>query len=209
MSDQVMTGQTLELGSDFGFTGPPPSSTVGTSAHQHYTYRIRKASSPPNMVFDLSETLEGVVNLMQSSEGGQTLYEYVSCSAPATFEVSDRRLSEVIAELQELLNDAERGDWTAPSQFAFWNSLRTVTRAYATSELEDPRYPNLPAPVTSTDDSGGVRVTWRGANRTLVAKFGADASLRSYLYFEVAELHGLEPLNPRALSNRLRWLLEA
>lgn len=203
-----MSGQTLGVPNDLEMSGPPPSSTINTTTFQLFPYKIRKATTAPNMVFDLSETLEPAISLIQAWEGGQTSYEYVPDRAPATLEVLEGKLSEVISQLQELLTDAEEGDWVPPSNYAFWNSIRTVTRAYATNELEEPRYRDLPAPVTNTDDLGGVRVTWRATNRTLIAKFGANASLRSYLYFELAEQHGLESLSPRALSDRLRWLLE-
>jgi hypothetical protein len=67
----------------------------------------------------------------------------------------------------------------------------------------------MPAPIVTTDERGGVRLSWQHGDRHVRTSFAATDALRSYLYFESPEEHNVEALQPDVLSNRLDWMLRA
>jgi hypothetical protein len=64
-------------------------------------------------------------------------------------------------------------------------------------------------PIVTTDERGGVRLSWQNGDRHVRTSFAAAEGLRSYLYFESPAEHDIEGLQPDTLSNRLYWMLEA
>lgn len=64
-------------------------------------------------------------------------------------------------------------------------------------------------PVVTTDEHGGIRLSWQHEGRHVRANFAAAEGLRSYLYFESPAEHDVEALQPDTLSNRLDWMFKA
>jgi hypothetical protein len=63
-------------------------------------------------------------------------------------------------------------------------------------------------PVVTTDEQGGIRLSWQHERRHVRANFAAAEGLRSYLYFESPAEHNIEVLQPDTLSQRLDWMLK-
>ncbi len=64
-------------------------------------------------------------------------------------------------------------------------------------------------PIVTTDEHGGIRLSWQHEGRHVRANFAAAEGLRSYLYFESPAEHDIEALQPDTLSHRLDWMLKA
>ncbi len=63
-------------------------------------------------------------------------------------------------------------------------------------------------PIVTTDEHGGIRLSWQHEGRHVRANFAAAEGLRSYMYFESPLEHDVEALQPDTLSNRLDWMLK-
>ena len=128
-------------------------------------------------------------------------------SIAVTTLVSDFQLERLILALSSLLSTPDEG-YPVPTDFAYRKAQAIVGGAYARLRMAAPNiYGAAPGPEISADDMGGVRVSWRSSRKKLRANFGANQDLKSYLYFEEGDLHGVERLNEGTLRERLRWLV--
>jgi hypothetical protein len=124
-----------------------------------------------------------------------------------TKSVLDEKLARVTKQIEEifLLNE---DDWVPPTEYSRSSAGRLVAAAYTLTRLEDPHcYELIPEAILTTDDQGGVRITWRCNGREIRANFGGQPDLRTYLYHESGTQYGIEELNDRSLSDRLRWIV--
>jgi len=119
--------------------------------------------------------------------------------------------SPVIREIDALLAGSE--DEVVPTMYAYQRARSFIEGAYG--EVRGQRVKKhsgvpeiFPKPLVTTDDVGGIRVSWRTETRQVRANFGArpEPELRSYVYFESAFDHGIEPLDTQHLAGRLAWL---
>jgi hypothetical protein len=115
----------------------------------------------------------------------------------------------VIEEIDALR--AGREDEVVPTEYAYKNARSIVESAYG--EINNPHskkrrgVPEIfPKPLVTTDDVGGIRLSWRTEAAQVRANFGATPQLRSYVYFESDLEHDVEPLDPQHLARRLTWL---
>ena len=104
-----------------------------------------------------------------------------------------------------------REDEVVPTEYAYKNARSIVESAYG--EINSPRskrrrgVPEIfPKPLVTTDDVGGIRLSWRTEAAQVRANFGARPELRSYVYFESPLEHDVELLDPHHLAERLTWL---
>jgi hypothetical protein len=115
----------------------------------------------------------------------------------------------VIEEIDTLR--AGREDEVVPTEYAYKNARSIIESTYG--EISSPRskkrrsVPEIfPEPLVTTDDVGGIRLSWRTEAGQVRANFGATPELRSYVYFESGLEHDVEPLDPQHLAGRLTWL---
>jgi hypothetical protein len=119
----------------------------------------------------------------------------------------DKKLEGVTKQIEEIFLLGE-DDWVPPTEYSRSNAGKLVAAAYTLIRLEDPhRYELIPEPILTTDDQGGIRITWRSNGREIRANFGGQPDLRTYLYHESGSQYGIEDLNDRSLSDRLRWIV--
>jgi hypothetical protein len=128
--------------------------------------------------------------------------------APAIAGTEADLLPTILASIDRLISpDANDGDLPA-TEYAYQSARAVVESAYG--RLRDSgkhRATNLPAPIVTTDDIGGVKLSWQRGDRHVRTSFAASQGMRSYLYFESAAEHAVEDLQPSALSSRLEWIL--
>jgi hypothetical protein len=115
-------------------------------------------------------------------------------------------LSSVLASVDELVAPDPDGDVPA-TEHAYQSARAVLEAAYGRLLATKPRA-NLPAPVVTTDDIGGVRVSWQLGERHVRTNFGATPNQNSYLYFESPTEHAADALQPTALSTRLEWMIK-
>lgn len=101
---------------------------------------------------------------------------------------------------------ATEEDEVKPTKFAYIRARSIVESAYGL--IKGPRsVPEIvPEASVTTDDVGGIRLAWRNGPRHVLANFGAEADLRSYIYFESPHEHQIEALDAQHLAGRLAWL---
>jgi len=124
-------------------------------------------------------------------------------------ELLAERSRPVIEEIDALR--AGREDEVIPTEHAYRNARSIVESAYGQINSPSGRkqlgVPEIfPKPLISTDDVGGIRLSWRTGTKQVRANFGANPELRSYVYFEHGREHAVEELDPQRLSGRLTWL---
>jgi hypothetical protein len=126
-------------------------------------------------------------------------------------ETSGTESSPVIGEIDALL--AGREDEVVPTRYAYEIARSLIEAAYGeiNSRRAKKRWgvPEIfPKALVTTDDVGGIRVSWRTDTGQVRANFGArpEPELRSYVYFESGLEHDVEPLDVQHLAGRLTWL---
>jgi hypothetical protein len=96
-------------------------------------------------------------------------------------------------------------DEAAPTEYAYERARAIVEAAYG--RMRPHSIPTiLPRPVITTDDVGGIRLSWRSEAKQVRANFGAGPELQSYVYFESNSEHNAEDLDSEHLAGRLAWL---
>jgi hypothetical protein len=117
-----------------------------------------------------------------------------------------RNWSAVLAEIDTLAAGTE--DEVRASEYAYSRARSTLESVYR--QIRPPE--NVPQVVpehsVTTDDLGGIRLAWRHGSRQIRINFGANATLRSYIYFESPLEHHVEDLDAHRLAGRLAWLTE-
>jgi hypothetical protein len=132
-------------------------------------------------------------------------------SARSLGEIFGTESSPVISEIDALLAGSE--DEVVPTGYAHERARSIIEAAYG--EINRRRFKKhwgvpkiFPKPLVTTDDVGGIRVSWCTENKQVRANFGArpEPELRSYVYFESALEHGVDQLDAQHLAGRLAWL---
>jgi hypothetical protein len=116
----------------------------------------------------------------------------------------------IVAEIDALL--ARDEDEVAPTPYAYEKARSVVESAYAEISRGRGKKPRgvpevFPKPLVTTDDVGGIRLSWRAGSKHLTVNFGATDQRRSYVYFETNADHGIHELQPHALAAKLGWLV--
>jgi hypothetical protein len=119
-------------------------------------------------------------------------------------------LPPILGAIDKLMSpDLNDGD-PAATAHAYQSARAVVESAYGRLLAGEEQYAKkLPAPIVTTDERGGVRLSWQHGDRCVRTSFAATEGLRSYLYFESREEHNVEALQPDVLSKRLDWMLTA
>lgn len=110
----------------------------------------------------------------------------------------------VVEAIDSLL--AVREDEVPATQYAYEKARSIVESAYGRVRAQMNVPEVIPRPAVTTDDVGGVRLSWRANAKQVRANFGARDGLRSYIYFESDHEHDVEELNADRLAGRLAWL---
>jgi hypothetical protein len=145
--------------------------------------------------------------------------------APAVAEnVEPDPLPRIRVAIDKLLSPNEDDGDPAATERAYQSARAVVESAYgrlfASIEMQAKQLPRhriqalyslsrTRIPIVTTDERGGVRLSWQHEGRYVRANFAAAEGLRSYLYFESPEEHDVEALQPETLSTRLDWMLKA
>jgi hypothetical protein len=111
-------------------------------------------------------------------------------------------LSSVLASVDQLIADPDNDE--RATEHAYQSARAVLEAAYGRLATKQT---NLPAPIVTTDDIGGVRVSWQLGERHVRTSFGATPDQNSYLYFESATEHAVDQLQPTALFTRLEWMI--
>ncbi len=118
--------------------------------------------------------------------------------------------------IDRLLSPEEDSGDPAATEHAYRNARAVVESAYGRlSTSEEPsdeklrRLARERLPLITTDERGGVRLSWQNRDRHVRINFAAAEGLRSYLYFESPAEHDVLALQPSTLFNRLKWMLNA
>jgi hypothetical protein len=127
-----------------------------------------------------------------------------------TENVESDLLPRVLTAIDGLMSPNEDDGDPAATEHAYKSARAVVESAYGRLLAEgEQQAKKLPAPIVTTDERGGVRVSWQHNDRHVRTSFASAEGLRSYLYFESPEEHDVEPLQPTVLSGRLDWMLKA
>ena len=131
--------------------------------------------------------------------------------APTLAEAGDTDpLLRIREAIDKLLSPNEDDGDPAATEYAYQSARAVIESAYGRLLAgEESRAKKLPVPIVTTDERGGVRLSWQRDDRHVRTSFAAAEGLRSYLYFESPAEHDVEPLQPSALSARLDWMLTA
>ncbi len=117
-----------------------------------------------------------------------------------------RNWSAVLAEIDTLAAGTE--DEVMPSEYAYSRARSTLESVYRQIKPPENVPQIVPEHSVTTDDVGGIRLAWRLGSRQIRINFGANATLRSYIYFESPLEHHVEDLDVQRLAGRLAWLTE-
>jgi hypothetical protein len=126
-----------------------------------------------------------------------------------TDNVESDLLPRVLTAIDGLMSPEDDED-PAATEHAYQSARAIVESAYGhLLEKEGQQAKTLPAPIVTTDERGGIRVSWQHNDRHVRTSFAFAEGLRSYLYFESPEEYDVAPLQPAVLSDRLDWMLKA
>jgi hypothetical protein len=127
-----------------------------------------------------------VTYILQSPNGTAFLASW----KPSNLQSSSKNRSELDA-----LRENVEGDWVTPTQFAYEQALKVLNTCV-----------DLPVAFMTTDGEGGVRLAWRRGKMQVRANFGGRPELKTYMYYESPDEHGVEDLQASSLAKRLSWL---
>lgn len=187
---------------------------------------VRPQESQPTGAQELSQGLGSITTYIYKFGRGATVRPFRELLSEMPFEanvadtirstsgidassVRDWWSRGVISEIDALLAGSE--DEVAPTRHAYERARSVVEAAYG--ELDRLRgkkrrgVPEIfPKPLVTTDDVGGIRLSWRMGSKQVRANFGARPELQSYVYFESGLEHNAEDLDVEHLAGRLAWL---
>jgi hypothetical protein len=124
--------------------------------------------------------------------------------------VEDSLLTLIRIAIDGLMSLHEDDGDPIATNHAYQSARAVVESAYGRFfTCKEPHAKQLPTPIVTTDERGGVRLSWQSGERHVRTSFAAAENLRSYLYFESPTEHDVEGLQPYTLSKRLHWMLEA
>jgi len=131
--------------------------------------------------------------------------------APAVAESAGRDLlPQILIAIDKLMSpNADDGDPPA-TEHAYQFARAVVESAYGQFlAVKETQARKLSPPIVTSDERGGVRLSWQRGDKHVRTSFGAAQDVRSYLYFQSPTDHDVEPLKPSNLFARLDWLLQA
>jgi hypothetical protein len=119
-------------------------------------------------------------------------------------------LGTILTAIDKLMAPDEDSGDPAATEHAYRNTRAIVESAYGLLLTKNAALTVAGIiPVVTTDDRGGVRISWQHGDRHVRTNFAAAEGLRSYLYFESPAEHDVQAVQPYTLSDRLLWLLNA
>jgi hypothetical protein len=119
-------------------------------------------------------------------------------------------LPRIRVAIDKLMSPGEDDGDPAATEHAYQTARAVVESAYGLLfDGKEQRAKQLPIPTVTTDERGGVRLSWQRGDKYVRTSFAAAQGLRSYLYFESPIEHDVEALQPYTLSTRLDWILKA
>lgn len=121
---------------------------------------------------------------------------------------SSSNIAVTLKRLIDLLEEDETDEYgiLQPSQSAFKLAMRFVVEAY---EAIGDRFPRASA---STDEKGGIRLTWSKLESECEVRLvcPADAEKQAYLYHELGDTYAVEQnVTTSILVQWLEWLNQA
>jgi hypothetical protein len=116
-------------------------------------------------------------------------------------------LLRILGAIDKLMSPEDVDDDPPATTHAYQTARTIVESAYGRFHADN-RSKNLPLPIVTTDERGGIRLSWEHGERHVRTNFGAARDLRSYLYFESPQEHEVDALEPDTLSARLTWMLK-
>jgi hypothetical protein len=118
--------------------------------------------------------------------------------------------------IDKLMSPEENSGDPEATAYAYRNARAIVESVYGRLYIgEEPGDKRLRQsarerlPLITTDELGGVRLSWQNGDRHVRINFAAAEDLRSYLYFESPAEHDVQALRPSTLLDRLKWMLNA
>jgi hypothetical protein len=119
-------------------------------------------------------------------------------------------LARILAAIDGLMARNEDDGDVPATEHAYQAARAVVESAYGRLLAgEGAQADSLPVPTVTTDDRGGIKLSWESNDRHVRTNFAAAQDMRSYLYFESPAEHAIEALQPSVLSSRLKWMLGA
>ena len=96
-------------------------------------------------------------------------------------------LPPILTAIDALMSPGEDDGDPVATEHAYQSARAVVESAYGLLlAKEEPQAKKLPAPVLTTDERGGIRVSWQHSGRHVRTSFASAEGLRSYLSFRVA-----------------------
>ncbi len=145
------------------------------------------------------------------AEARNSLATTILGDAPRRAEALDGNpLAIILVAIDKLMSPDEDGGDPPATEHAYRNTRAVVESAYGLLlGSKEPQAQGPPIPIVTTDERGGVRLSWQSGDRHVRTNFAAAEGLRSYLYFESPAEHDVQALQPYTLSGRLAWMLNA
>jgi hypothetical protein len=201
-----MSAQADPIGSPW-YRLPSSGSRAARTNPKIVEYRQPKWSVTPTNVTILSDrnvisgtSFDSAITVEDSERSG-------ALNAIAT-DPADNPLLTIVASINGLMKASDEENEVVATEHAYSTARATIESAYG--RLLDQKkavISKVPAPAVTTDDRGGVRLSWRSGEKQVRVNFGAFPEARSYLYFESPLEHNVDDLQPTNLSQRLEWLL--
>jgi hypothetical protein len=185
-----------------GFRRIRPQRETGSSERQPYRQSSPSQKQPPRLPADF------VSNPRAELERWAAAFLDEAPSVPEASEANS--LARILTALDGLML-LNADDRDVPATEHAYQSARAVVESAYGRLLAGEGLPadNMPIPTVTTDDRGGIKLSWENNDRHVRTNFAAARNMRSYLYFESPAEHAVEALQPSVLSNRLQWMLRA
>ncbi len=165
--------------------------------------RSQQSLEQPSAAMSMARTTIGPLPRLAAPQSISEAMTQLGANALTSFV---RNSSMVVAEIDGLIAGHE--DEIKPSEYAYSAARSLVESAYGQIKLRESVPEIVPEASVTTDDVGGIRLAWRLGPKQVRANFGANAQLRSYIYFESDIQHAVEQLDVQHLAGRLAWLTE-
>ena len=119
-------------------------------------------------------------------------------------------LAVILSAIDRLMAPEEDSGDPPATEHAYRNTRAVLESTYGLLlARKGPPTLGLPLPLVTTDERGGIRLSWQSRDRHVRTNFAAAEGLRSYLYFESPAEHDVQALQPYTLSDKLSWMLNA
>jgi hypothetical protein len=173
-----------------------------TNSPERQRYRQSPPAEKESNVLSISELLRGYRPSPEAS--------IMDIQRAVNESVEADSLPRILGAIDDLMAPNENDGETPATEHAYQSARAVVESAYGLLLAGKGPKPNLlPAPIVTTDERGGVKLSWQRGDRHVRTNFAAADAFRSYLYFESPTEHDVQALQPAVLSSRLDWLLKA